>query len=131
MSEDILVITTGEKRCYWYLVGRARKAAKRSAIQGTASSPPHAHKTRNFPAQNVKSTEVARPQAQGGDGGKLRHSGECPPPTGAAALGAHSEVGRMPSAPLRPKCTLGAGDLAAAPKLGARVNNYLQHDQQD
>lgn len=45
-----------------------------------------------FSRPKCPSTEVARPRAQGGDGGKLRPSGECPPPTEAAAPGAHSEI---------------------------------------
>ena len=35
-SEDVLVITTREEGCYWYLMSGAGDAAKHSAILGTA-----------------------------------------------------------------------------------------------
>ena len=41
-SEDILVITTGEVGCYWYLMSGAGDAAKHSAKHGTAP-PTHTH----------------------------------------------------------------------------------------
>lgn len=100
-AEDILVGATGEEGCYRYLARRARDgdAAQHPATQGTILLlPPRTH-NKECARGKCRSTYVARPRGQGGDGGKLGNLGECPPPTGAAGFGAHGQVGRLPSAP--------------------------------
>lgn len=133
MSEHILVITTGEAGCYWYPVGRSRKTAKHLQCM---QQPPDTHtraRTQNkeyFPPKKVKVPKLRDLGRREGteENSIIQESAHLPPELQPRECTSRSVC--YPRPPPRPQCTLGAGDLATAPKRGARDNHYLQQDPQ-